>query len=236
MQNLYHKVAITCVGIALSFAFGANKEAKAATIILTPVTSFGVPDRNSDGLGDSYYDNVPFPVATNRPNSFIEYTAFYEFNIANLSLPSDTVISSATFQVAVLPPNASYPSFGLELFGYIGNGQPDISDFEAAPYRKKLVYLNLGFRSQNSFFDLDFSVAPFVKDLINKNDAFVGFMFRAANSEGFVNLHPRDTSLTITTEPVPEPTTIFGSAIGLCLGGWLKRRKAALQNKTTSQN
>jgi hypothetical protein len=37
------------------------------------------------------------------------------------------------------------------------------------------------------------------------------------------------------TFTVPEPTTIFGSAIGLCLGGWLKRKKSTLQNKTKSQ-
>jgi hypothetical protein len=37
-------------------------------------------------------------------------------------------------------------------------------------------------------------------------------------------------------QPVPEPTTIFGSAIGLCLGGWLKRKKSNQQNKTTSQH
>ena len=33
---------------------------------------------------------------------------------------------------------------------------------------------------------------------------------------------------------VPEPTTIFGSAIGLYLGGWLKRKKSSQQNKTKS--
>jgi hypothetical protein len=35
-------------------------------------------------------------------------------------------------------------------------------------------------------------------------------------------------------EVVPEPTTIFGSAIGLCLGGWLKRKKSTSQNKAKS--
>jgi hypothetical protein len=38
------------------------------------------------------------------------------------------------------------------------------------------------------------------------------------------------------SEPVPEPTTIFGSAIGLCLGGWLKRKKSSLPNKTRLQS
>jgi len=37
-------------------------------------------------------------------------------------------------------------------------------------------------------------------------------------------------------QPVPEPTTIFGSAIALGLGGWLKRKKSSQQNKTTSQH
>jgi hypothetical protein len=50
----------------------------------------------------------------------------------------------------------------------------------------------------------------------------------------------QDASLIITTvdvaEPVPEPTTIFGSAIGLCLGGWLKRKNSNRQNKTTPQH
>jgi hypothetical protein len=34
MSNLYHKFAVASVGIALGFALGANKEAKAATFTL----------------------------------------------------------------------------------------------------------------------------------------------------------------------------------------------------------
>ena len=49
----------------------------------------------------------------------------------------------------------------------------------------------------------------------------------------------RITSWTFTLEgnhtPVPEPTTIFGSALALGVGGWLKRKKSSQQNKTTSQ-
>jgi hypothetical protein len=33
-------------------------------------------------------------------------------------------------------------------------------------------------------------------------------------------------------QPVPEPTTIFGSAIALGLGGWLKQKKSSQKNKT----
>ena len=41
---------------------------------------------------------------------------------------------------------------------------------------------------------------------------------------------------TVDFQPVPEPTTIFGSALALGVGGWLKRKKSSQQNKTTSQN
>jgi hypothetical protein len=34
----------------------------------------------------------------------------------------------------------------------------------------------------------------------------------------------------------PEPTTIFGSALALGVGGWLKRKKSSRQNKTRSQH
>ena len=48
------------------------------------------------------------------------------------------------------------------------------------------------------------------------------------------------SSLVIETvdaaEPVPEPTTIFGSAIALCLGGWVRRKKSSQQHKTAPQH
>ena len=34
--------------------------------------------------------------------------------------------------------------------------------------------------------------------------------------------------------PVPEPTTIFGSALALGVGGWLKRKKSSQHNKTAA--
>jgi hypothetical protein len=37
----------------------------------------------------------------------------------------------------------------------------------------------------------------------------------------------------VEVQPVPEPTTIFGSALALGVGGWLKRKKSSQQNKTT---
>jgi hypothetical protein len=94
-----------------------------------------------------------------------------------------------------------------------------------------------------------FNVLPFINNRIGSNNSFAGFGIRLFNGEGYVTLDPRayltittakvakpvsDPTIPVANERVPEPTTIFGSAIGLCLGGWLKQRKSALQKKTTS--
>jgi hypothetical protein len=255
MNNLYHKVAVVSVGVALGFALGANKEAKAATIILTPTTSFGVTDQDGDEQGDSYYTGVPLHVGIRADESgqkTLEDRAFYEFNIANLSLDSNTVISSAIFQVRVDSLIAYHRYYVMQLFGYRGNGQPDASDFSQSMEAdfgpppppvsdfETSIYLGgyypvAGYDPVNQVnFNLDFSVAPFVNELISKNNAFAGFSIRD-NDYHIGDATLRDASLIITTEPVPEPTTIFGSAIGLCLGGWLRRKKSTSQDKAKSQ-
>jgi len=73
-------------------------------------------------------------------------------------------------------------------------------------------------------FNINFSVTPFINELISKNNAFAGFSFRDNYYHiGNATLNNRDASLIITTvdvaEPVPEPTTILGSALALSLGG-----------------
>jgi len=262
MNNLYRKVAVASVGIALGFALGANKEAKAGTIILTPTTSFGVTDHNLDGQGDSYYGGVPFHVGLRTTyesgQGGQEDRAFYEFNIANLSLSSKTVISSAIFQVRVDSLRAFHRYYSMALFGYRGNGQPDasdfskgigggfgvtpppVSDFETSIYLGG-YYPVIGYDAVEEFnFNLDFTVTPFVNELISKNNAFAGFSLGDNYwHAGEATLNHRDASLIITTvdvpEPVPEPTTIFGSVIGICLGGWLKRKNSSRPNKIKSQ-
>jgi hypothetical protein len=237
MNNLYRKIAVTSVGIALGFCLGADKEAKAATIILTPTTSFGVTDEDGDWVGDNYYVGVPFPVRRDPPpNYFSDSRAFYEFNIANLSLPSNTVISRVDFEVKADFFGSYHRSFAVNLGGYRGNGQPDTSDFEAAPDGRGLVYRNMGLPQERFNFYFSFGVDSFVNELINQNAVFAGFWVSAANNQGYMTLNPTDASLIITTadipEPVPEPATILGSVIGLCLGGWLKRKNSNWQNKT----
>jgi hypothetical protein len=230
------------------------------------------PDgKGADGLGDrllnSRYDNEfimnDFPSVEKRPWSFGERRAFYEFNISNLSLAPNTVIRSAIFQQRIEEAQRSvgrnrFLSLDLEIFGYVGNGRPDLSDFGAGVSLgiKDAVALSdpnpyygypYGYYTNYNGGILSFDVTGFVNERVSNRDTFAGFGIRVSGNaldDFFSNLGEATLSdnpyLTIETvevaEPVPEPTTIFGSAIGLCLGGWLKRKKLTLQNKTTSQD
>jgi hypothetical protein len=254
MSNFYHKTTVASIGIALSFALGANQEAKAATFALNSTIFFEVIDLATsapfsyDGVYDEEVDTLRI-----ESNFFFgklseaERTLFSEFNIDTFSLAPNKVIRSAIFQTQI----GSFDYFPMEpmnpgsvgIFGYVGNGIAEGSDLEAGVFLSS-VDVSSSVRGDIVSFD----VTPFVKQRVNNADAFAGFALRALNP-GFVylergpgsNFPPyRPLTLVIETadvaEPVPEPTTIFGSAIGICLGGWLKRKKSNLQNKTTSQS
>ena len=234
MNNLYRKVAITSVGIVLGFALGGNKEAKAATIILTPTTAFNIYEsKTPDGDRINLLRNLNVP----EPRSVISEQwrdrTFYEFNIANLSLASNTVINSAIFQVKF----GAFRGSTIDILGYRGNGQPDLSDEHYPAIYLSREASGIPFPEDALNFNISPSVTSFVNELVSTGDAFAGFRIQVP-TPGMAALseNPR---LIITTvdvaEPVPEPTTIFGSAIGLCLGGWLKRKKSSQQNKTTPQ-
>jgi hypothetical protein len=248
MNNLYHKVAIASVCTALSFTLGANQEAKAATITLAPTVTYGVRDLNDginsfDGIGDEVL-SANFPLVLRGTEG--ELAQFAEFNIGSFSqIPN---ISSAIFQAEIFSfrilglglNNVTNPG-SLALFGYEGNGIPDRSDLETG------IFLNSVDISSSSVGDiLSFDVSAFVNQRVSSDDAFAGFGIRALNLGGlalgggyFSGIQPRlviETANIVEPEPVPEPTTLFGSAIGLCLGGWLKRKKSSRSNKTTPQH
>jgi hypothetical protein len=255
MKNLYGKIALASVCTALGFALGANKEVKAATFTLTN-GGFLVADTNRDGLGDYVYGSVPLPVGIRDGllyGSYGEYfreqyKAFYEFNIAQLSLAPNTVISSAIFKGSINSVERldnSHYDFWLNGIGYVGNGSPDSSDFSKEGV--SVGYIPLWYSLAGTTFELN--VTTFVNQIVSNRESFAGFGFSSPAFDGsdyspdaffgsYITLGS-SSYLTITTvdaEPVPEPVTIFGSVIGLCLGGWLKRKKLNQQSKTTSQH
>ncbi len=242
MNNLYRKVAVASVCTALGFVLGGSEEAKAVTFSLVPTTSFSVADFNQDKLGDEVFQNSILDVGLvgrNTENSW-ESRAFYEFNIANLSLASNTV-SSAFLGIKRFDYIPWDRFSDITLFGYRGNGRPDASDFDIA---ESLLANHVQFgqfipRYELQNYNPDFTyfrVTPFVNQLVNQNDTFAGFTLRS-NLLNYASYGERATLIIETadvTEPVPEPTTIFGSALALGVGGWLKRKKSSQQNKTTS--
>ena len=251
MNNLYHKVAVASVCTALGFVLGASPEAKAASFTFAPTITFEVIDLDDqyyfggpgrfDGLGDLVFPGN-FDVVVR--GTLGEAAELAEFNIGSFSLAPNTVISSAVLQAEIY----SFQTFGLGvsatnpgslgIFGYVGNGTVEASDFEAG------VFLSSVDVSSSSPGDiLSFDVTPFVNQRVSNADAFAGFGIRALNlgsltlgGANFPGIKPRLIVETAdVAEPVPEPTTIFGSAIALGLGGWLKRKKSSHQHKTTSQ-
>jgi hypothetical protein len=258
MNNFYHKIAVASVGIALGFTLGTYKEAKAATITLTETSKYHLTETDQDGLPDSVNTNESLAVGIREPwNTTEEYRSFYEFNITDLFLGSNTIIDSAILKVSINYIRWYRPHSRLEAYGYTENEKVDaLGVYNAGRY------LDQGLLKLSPFSDrikgtVTFNVLSFINQRIESNNSFAGFGIRFLNKEGAVYLDSRRAQLIVTTdkpepitdfglppepitdfgltpEPIPEPTTIFGSAIGLCLGGWLKRRKSALQKKTTS--
>lgn len=244
MKNPYHKVAIASVCTALGFALGASPEAKAASFTLAPTITFEVIDGGQfgghiyDGLGDEVFPGN-FDVVYSGQN-YIEAAEFAEFNIGNFSAGPNTFINSAIFQAEILPfpVNGDSPYRGsLGIFGYVGNGTAEASDFEAGVFLSSVYVL-----SSFSAGIINFDVTPFVNQRVTNGDTFAGFGIRALNEGGLTlaNYGDRGPRLIVetadVTEPVPEPTTMLCAAIALGWGGWLKRKHSSPQHKTTPQD
>jgi hypothetical protein len=248
MNTLSHKAAVASICTALGFVLGANHEAKAASLIFTPTIKFTIVDGGGlgaifDGLGDRIYPEFGSVLRGTEGES----SSLAEFNIGSFSLAPNKFISSAVFQT-VTNPYIFVHGFGVEvgirprrlgLFGYVGNGIGEVSDFEAGVF---LSSVDVSSSSQRAII-LNFDVTSFVNQRVSNGNAFAGFGIRALDFGG-LGVMEQDYDIPLTkliietpnvVEPVPEPTTIFGSAIGLCLGGWLKRKKSSQQNKKAPQ-
>ena len=241
MNNLYYKLAVASVSTALSFVLGASEEVKAATITVPPTIQFGVRTMFGVFGGSSTYftpdsDDVFF---VPRPGGGPQ-TRLAEFNISSFFIAPNTIIKSAVFQdkfSSVLWNYFNSP-ISLSIFGYIGNGTAEVSDSD-----KGVFLSSVDISSLSPGDTLNFDVTTFVNQQVSSGNPFAGFVIKTFEFNG-VSLGGTDalgqSSLVIETvdavEPVPEPTTIFGSALALGVGGWLKRKKSSPQNKTTSQD
>ena len=257
MNNLYPKVAIASVCTALSFVLGASPEAKAASfnrVTTLSFSTFTVTDLESsyyggspssfDGRGDLVSPQGNYVIK----GTFGEAAQITEMVLGGLFPSQTTVINSAILQTKIGP----YPVSGLGVglldrpsslgvFGFVGNGTVEASDFEAG------VFLSSVDISSLSAGDIiNFDVTQFVSQRVS-SETRAGFAIRALNFggltlgdfQGNVDRIGRPTLIIESSnrfpEPVPEPTTIFGSALALGAGGWLKRKKSSQQNKTTPQ-
>jgi len=249
MNNLYHKVAVASVCTALSFTLGANQEAKAATFTLYPTQIFFLEGYENGEVNGGYseYNPESYPFSVQRTYGGRERRAFYEFDISNLSLDTNTLISRVILNTPIREFHASYRRFYLSFFGYVANegGYPSETLFNGG--------VGLGIEdAYDPIYDperprnqINLDVTYFVNEQVSNGNDYVGFGVRVANVNyagdvnygdallrGYYHVPP---NLIIETEPVPEPTTIFGSALALGLGGWLKRKKSSQHNKTTPQ-
>jgi len=240
MSNLYHKVAVASIGIALGFTLATNKEAKAATLFLRSTEEFYIINEGNPS-GPMFTDPTPdvsghpfpghsFLINRNFYTDYTEQRGFFEFSISHLSF-----IKSALFSIQ--RENMEPSSYiHVEIFGYTGNGRADLSDFSAGE--------SLGSLLSNYPGRINLDVTRFVDERVSNRDAFVGFGIRIPDffkyGSAYLNRTYYAPVLIVETadvaEPVPEPTTIFGSALALGVGGWLKRKKLGQQSKIKSQH
>jgi hypothetical protein len=253
MNNIYHKITVVSVGLALGFALGANKEAKAATITLKPTDALEVNDTQdlngnpgSDGIGDWGYDVLLVKKSLGQ-----EARVILEFNIGNLSLATNAVISRAIFLARIYNRTPVPGVLPTQIYGYVGDGKTELSDFQAGVILAPSLFVGAtpGYYNTPIPFDiLSFNVTQFVNERVSNRDAFAEFGIRISNDYPYNDYRLQehfpyngsfqltDISLVVETtdiaEPVPEPGTLFGSALALGVGGWLKRKRSSQHNKT----
>ena len=244
MNILYRKVAVTSACTVLSFVLGASPEAKAASFTFKAISSFALNTETGGGY------LVIFPSGGVLKGTTGEIATSMEFNIGSLSMDTNTVITSAVLEVKLGFP---FPGLGasildkpsnLGIFGYIGDGivagigggTVSSEDVVAGVF---LSSVNISSLSTGDTFN--FNVTEFLNQRVSNGDTFAGLTIRALELGGFGTLYtnesnPNEFSLIVetadVTEPVPEPTTIFGSAIALGVVGGLKRKKLSQRNKT----
>jgi len=176
-----------------------------------------------DGLGDEVFDTFNTVVR----GTFGEAGEFAEFDVKGFSTPAGEAITNATFEVQLTSLQVSglgvnsgeNPQF-LGVYGYVGNGIAEASDFQAGTL---LTTLDI---SQASVGDiLTFDVTDFVEGLLNDAATFVGLGVRAQDFGGLAIQEsstvgvPRLTITTTADTPTNLNETLFGTSAGEILDG-----------------
>ncbi|MEG4281388.1 PEP-CTERM sorting domain-containing protein [Microcoleus sp. MON1_C1] len=232
MKNHYRKVAniaVASVGTAVGFILGVSEAVKAATFSLEPAITFKVIDLNLNGQGDIVIPNNFDVVAK---GTVAQAAAVSEFNLGNFSFDHNTTINSAVIEVMLHSVWVTDPHIGigsinpgiLGIFGYVGNGAANASDFEAGVFLSSVDVSSFPpLLSVNT--SISFDVTPFVKQRASNGDSFAGFGIRALNLGAASIYGPSPPRLIVETTEVPEPTTILGSITAIGVAGLLKGKK-----------
>jgi hypothetical protein len=206
--------------------WGPPAMADSTYIIADPAVDFEVIDYDPwDGFGDvgPFYTFNDALIGTEG-----EIRSMAEFDISGFTVPPGEFISAAFFEVQVtcidvfgMGVDGDIPS-GLAVDGYIGNGIDELSDFEAGNGN---LLDSIATPAPEVGQVLRFSVTPFVTDLVDANETYVGLTLRAEDFGGLMfeegNGYPK---LTIQTAPEPGTLALFALA-GLSL---LRRRRGTL--------
>jgi hypothetical protein len=242
MKNYYHKVAnivVVSVCTAVSLVLGITEAVKAAT--LAPTIIFRVQQGRV----------IPNNFDVVAKGLLGESAAFAEYNLGDFSLDTNTAINRAVFETPLhsvwvggegFETERSINPGSLGIFGYVGNGAADASDFQAGTFLSSVDISSFPPLAGLDTF-ISFDVTDFVKTKVYNNDPFAGFGIRALNT-GTVSLYgsrergnppkliletitlpvPQPTTIPGSTT-VPEPTTVLGSIMTLGIVGLLKRKK-----------
>ncbi|MBD2452196.1 calcium-binding protein [Nostoc sp. FACHB-152] len=199
-----------------------------ATFTFEPTTTFEVIDTSPfDGQGDA--DEVfPGNFDTVVLGSSGENSENAEFDISGFFLPSQEIITNATFQVEISSTEVGGLGVGfgenptlLGVAGYVGNGLVDAADFQAGSLIDAVDISSI-FVGQV----LTFDISDFVKNLVSNGDSFVGLAVRALDFGGLALSHNPKLTITTTTgltglllEGTDANDTLNGSADNDSLNG-----------------
>lgn len=211
MKNLHHKFTAASVCTAISLVLGVSTEVKAATFTFGPATTFEVIDGGFSGSFDGRGDEV-FPGNFDAvvKGTVGEAAEFVEFDMSGFSLAPNTSIRRAIVQAEIYTFSTTGLGIGsvnpgsLGIFGYVGNGVANASDFEAG------VFLSAVEVSDLSAGDIiTFDVTQFIDQRVSNRDAFAGFGIRALNlgtlTLGGTNFPGMPPRLIVETQALPNP-------------------------------